>query len=172
MELPANQEACQSVSLAIRDIRLKQYILKRAAAAATPPPQQPAARFSLFVPIFLLIFHNSSLINPEVWAGRRVGGRVGWLVGYLGSSGHDIRVPENPFHSICIACAIASRQTGRRQTARWDKLSVWTVTKQFSLSTVKLQSEARLYWWHPMLHWDVFRVRQLQNKRSTCWILT
>ena len=41
MELPANQEACQSVSLAIRDIRLKQYILKRAAAAATPPPLQP-----------------------------------------------------------------------------------------------------------------------------------
>ena len=133
MELPANQEACQSRSLAIRDKRLKQYILKRAAAAAaaaaapplpSPRPLRPAARFSLFVPIFLLIFHNSSLINPEVWAGRRVGGRVGWLAGYLGSSGHDIRVPENPFHSICIACAIASRQTGRRQTARWDKLSV------------------------------------------------
>ena len=34
MELPANQEACQSVSLAIRDRRLKQYILKSAAAAA------------------------------------------------------------------------------------------------------------------------------------------
>ena len=41
MELPANQEACQSGSLAIRDIRLKQYILKRAAAAATPPHLQP-----------------------------------------------------------------------------------------------------------------------------------
>ena len=140
-----------------------------------PPPLRPAARFSLFVPIFLLIFHNSSLINPEVWAGRRVGGRVGWLVGYLGSSGHDIRVPENPFHSICIACAIASGQTGRRQSAHWDKLNVWTVSKKywalknpFHIKCFASRQKGRQL----TAHWDVLSVGQSQLKRRSCWILT
>ena len=44
MELPANQEACQSRSLAIRDRRLKQYILKKAAAAAAAAASAAAAQ--------------------------------------------------------------------------------------------------------------------------------
>ena len=57
MELPANQEACQSRSLAIRDKRLKQYILKRAAAAAAAAAATAAA---------------ASAITAATTAGRQV----------------------------------------------------------------------------------------------------
>ena len=115
-------------------------------------------------------FHSLARLEPE---NSSSGSSL--LVGYLGSSGHDIRVPENPFHSICIACAIASGQTGRRQSAHWDKLNVWTVSKKywalknpFHIKCFASRQKGRQL----TAHWDVLSVGQSQLKRRSCWILT